>query len=125
LLAHPAFQISDHWRTEFPPNSAALLGTLAIDRAFDLEQGVDATDRLKGQRRDRYRGFTLRFATGILGYIRHDEERAAGMDPAGRLQDRPRFAIRLVKPVVSAISVGLENPIPHRLAGSIFASTRN
>jgi hypothetical protein len=67
----------------------------------------------------------LRFATGILGYIRHDEERAAGMDPAGRLQDRPRFAIRLVKPVVSAISVGLENPIPHRLAGSIFASTRN
>ena len=32
------------------------------------------------------------------------------MDPAGRLQDRPRLAIRLVQLVVSAISVGLENP---------------
>ena len=29
--AHPAFQIGDQWRTEFPPDSAALLGTLAID----------------------------------------------------------------------------------------------
>ena len=54
--------------------------------------------------------FALRLATGILGHIRHDEERAAGMDPAGRFQDRPRLAIGLVELVVSAIGVGLENP---------------
>ena len=41
--------------------------------------------------------FALRLATGILGHIRHDEERAAGMDPAGRFQDRPRLAIGLVE----------------------------
>ena len=62
------------------------------------------------RRGDRCRGFALRLATGILGQIRHDEEWAAGVDPAGRLQDRPRLAIRLVQLVVSAISVGLENP---------------
>jgi hypothetical protein len=44
LLAHPAFQIRDQWRTELLPDSAVLLGTLVIDRAFDLEQGVDPAD---------------------------------------------------------------------------------
>ena len=90
-------------RTELLPDSAALLGTLAIDRAFDLEQGVDATDCLKGQWRDRCRGFALRFAMGILGHIRHDEEGAAGMDPAGGFQDRAWIAIQLVQLVVSAM----------------------
>jgi hypothetical protein len=47
---------------------------------------------------------------GILGHIRHDEEGAAGMDPAGGFQDRAWIAIQLVQLVVSAISVGLENP---------------
>src|SRR5437867_5518477 len=61
-------------------------------------------------RRDRRRGFALRLATGILGHIRHDEERTAGMHPAGCFQDRPRFAIGLVQLVVSAVCVSLENP---------------
>src|SRR4030088_1947137 len=74
----------------------ALLGTLAIDGAFDLEQGVDAPDCLQGQRRDRPRGLALCLATGVLGQIRHGEERAAGMDPAGCFQDRARFVIGLV-----------------------------
>ena len=88
LLAHPAFQAGHQWGTEFLPDGAALRSTLAIDRSFDLEQRIDATDRLKGKRRDRCRGFALRLTTGILGEIRHDEERAAGVDPAGRFQNR-------------------------------------
>jgi hypothetical protein len=96
LLAHPAFQISDQWGAQLLSDGAALPGTLAIDRSFDLEQGVDTPDRLKCNRRDWCRGFALRLATGILGKIRHDEERAAGMHPAGRFQDRPGFAIGLV-----------------------------
>src|SRR4030088_163390 len=96
LLAHPAFQISDQWRAELLTDGPALLGTLAIDGAFDLEQGVDAPDCLQGQRRDRPRGLALCLATGVLGQIRHGEERAAGMDPAGCFQDRARFVIGLV-----------------------------
>src|SRR6266404_1673420 len=49
-------------------------------------------------------------AGGDLGHIRHDEERTAGMHPAGCFQDRPRFAIGLVQLVVSAVCVSLENP---------------
>src|ERR1017187_8864296 len=48
LLAHPAFQIGGQWRTLLPADNPALLGTLAIDRAFDLEQGVNAPDCLHG-----------------------------------------------------------------------------
>ena len=89
LLAHPAFQIGDQWRAELLADNSALLGTASIDRAFDLEQGIDAPDRLERQRRDCCRRLALRLATGILGLIRHDEERAAGMDPAGRFENRP------------------------------------
>src|SRR6516225_7269749 len=44
-----------------------------------------------------------------LGQISQDKERAAGVRPAGGLQDRPRLAIGLVEPVVAAVSVGLED----------------
>jgi hypothetical protein len=33
-----------------------------------------------------------RLATGVLGQVRHDEERTAGMNPAGGFQDWPRLA---------------------------------
>src|SRR5208282_3280449 len=62
------------------------------------------------QRRDCCWRFAVRLATGILGHIRHDEEWAPGMDPAGRFQDRPWLAVGLVELVVAAVSVSLENP---------------
>jgi hypothetical protein len=74
---------------ELLANSSSLIGGLAIDRALDLEQGVDAPNRLKRNWRDRRCGFALRLATGILGHIRHDEERAAGMNPTRGFQMVP------------------------------------
>jgi hypothetical protein len=52
----------------------------------------------------------LCLATGILGQIRHDEERAAGMDPAGRFENRSWFAIGVVELVVTTVSVSPEDP---------------
>jgi hypothetical protein len=52
LLAHPAFQIRDQWRTELLPDSAALLGTLVIDRAFFCGGG----NRMRKFRRDQVCG---------------------------------------------------------------------
>jgi hypothetical protein len=52
----------------------------------------------------------LRLATGILGQIRQNEERAAGMDPAGRFENRSWFAIGLVELVVTTVRVSLEDP---------------
>jgi hypothetical protein len=64
----------------------------------------------------------LRFAPGIRREISQDEERPAGMRPAGRLDDRPRLAIGLVQLVVAAISVGLENPgIAGQMPGGMLA----
>ena len=94
LLAHPALQVGDQRCAELLADSPALLGALAIDRALDLEQGVDAPDRLQRQRRDRRRRFALRLAAGILGDIGHDEERATGVDPTRGLQDRARACDR-------------------------------
>jgi hypothetical protein len=42
LLAHIGFQIGDERRALRLANSLSLVGALAIDRALDLEQGVDA-----------------------------------------------------------------------------------
>jgi hypothetical protein len=47
LLAQPFFQIGDQGRAQFLPNRPALLGALAIDRAFDVKQGVNAVNRLQ------------------------------------------------------------------------------
>jgi hypothetical protein len=49
----------------------------------------------------------LRLATGVLGQIRHHEERTPGMDPTGSFKDLARRAGRLVE---LAIAVSLEDP---------------
>jgi hypothetical protein len=53
------------------PNGAALLGAVAIDRALDVKEGVNARDRLQRQRRDYAGGLALRLAAGIGSDIGH------------------------------------------------------
>jgi hypothetical protein len=45
LLAQPDFEIGDQRCARFLPDRPAPFGALAIDRAFDFEQGVDARRR--------------------------------------------------------------------------------
>jgi hypothetical protein len=59
-------QIGDQRSTQFLPDGAALLDTVAVDRPFDLEQGGDTSDCLKRDRRDRCRGFPLARNAGRL-----------------------------------------------------------
>jgi hypothetical protein len=82
---------------------------LAIDLAFDIEQGVDATDRVQCDRRDDGRCLALRFSPGAGSQIGQDEEPAAGVDPARRFQNQARLASLFIKLVVSAIRIGLED----------------
>jgi len=44
-------QIGDKGGAVLLPNGAALLGAVAIDRALDVKQGVNAPDRLQRQLR--------------------------------------------------------------------------
>jgi hypothetical protein len=59
---------------------------LAVDAAFDIEQGVDALDRFESDWRDRRR---LLAAPGIGRDIRQLEELPAGMRPTEGGGDRP------------------------------------
>ena len=110
LLAHPGLQIGDERRAEFLADGLAPFGALSVDRPLDVEQGVDPADHFQRQGRDHCRRLALSLATGVLGQIGHDEERASGVDPAGRFEDRARRAAGLVELAVAAIGVGLEDP---------------
>ena len=108
LLAHPGFQIGNERRAEFLADRLAPFGALAVDRPLDLEQSIDPADHFQRQRRDHCRLLALSLATRVLGQIRHHEERATGVDPTGRFQDRARRAARLVELAIAAVGVGLE-----------------
>ena len=110
LLAHIGFQIGDERRALRLANSLSLVGVLAIDRALDLEQSVDAAHDLHGDGRDDDLLLSGRFAPRVLLKIRHGEERAPGMDPTGRFPDKPRTSLGLVELDVSSEGVGLEDP---------------
>ena len=66
----------------------ALLGALAIDRALDLEQSVDAAHDLDRYRRERYLGPPAGLAARVLLDVGEHEELAPRMRPARRLPDR-------------------------------------
>ena len=110
MLAQPDFEIGDQKGAQFLADRPALRGARPIDCAFDVEQGVDAADGLQCQRRDHRRRFALDFAAGIRGDVGQGKERAPGMGPASRRDDRARFAVRVVQFVIAAEGVGLEDP---------------
>ena len=53
LGAHPGLQRRDQIGGDLAPDAQTLVGPLAVDVALDVEDGVDAPDRLQGDRRDR------------------------------------------------------------------------
>ena len=83
-----------------------LFGTLTVDAAFNIEQGVDALDRFERNRRDR-RG--LLAAPGIGRDIRQLEELPAGMCPTEGGGDRSPRARGIVELVVAAVGVSLQD----------------
>jgi hypothetical protein len=97
-------------RAELLPDGLALIGTLAVDRPLNLEQRIDAAHDLKRQRRDHRCLFALGFAPSVFHEIRHDEERAPGVDPARGFEDIPGTSSGRVELAISAIGVGLEYP---------------
>jgi hypothetical protein len=53
LDAHPSFERRDQIDADLAPHAQALVGVPAVGLALDVEDGVDAPDRLQGDRRDR------------------------------------------------------------------------
>src|SRR5258705_12710883 len=105
-LPERGFQGRHKGRTLLSAYSQTLFGALAVDAAFDIEQGVDALDRFESDWRDRRR---LLAAPGIGRDIRQLEELPPGMCPAQCGRNRSLRARRIVELVVPAIGVGLQD----------------
>ena len=106
LGPQPLFQIRQKWRTLLLPDPPTLLGAQAVDRALDLEQRVDALDRLQGNRRDRRR---LPAAPGIGRNVGELEELPSGVSPA---QGRCDWSLRtggIIEAVVATVGIGLQD----------------
>jgi hypothetical protein len=86
LLTQPGFQRHHKRRALFLAHPKTLFGALAVDTAFDIEQGVDALDRFERDWRDHRRALA---APGIGRDIRQLEELSAGMRPTEGSGDGP------------------------------------
>src|SRR3954467_6926983 len=85
LLAHIGFQIGDERRALRLADSLSVVGTLAIDRALDGEECVDAAHDFDRNRREGDLLLASSLTSRVFLKIRHGEERAPGMDPTERL----------------------------------------
>ena len=94
LAAHPGLELGDQRGDLGLPDRETGAGVEAVDRPLGVEDGVDADDRLAGERRDRRR---LLAAAGGGGDVGELEELAPAMRPAQRLGDRPGRAVRRVE----------------------------
>ena len=108
LFAHPYVETGDKRSALLLARGFALIGAEPVDATLDLEQSVDALNRLQRDRREP-RFSCPRLALGIGLDISQNEELAPAMAPARRLEDRTGTAAWLVKLLVAAIGVGLQN----------------
>jgi hypothetical protein len=106
LLTQPGFQRRHKRRALFLAHPKTLFGALAVDTAFDIEQGVDALDRFERDWRDHRRALA---APGIGRDIRQLEELSAGVGPTKGGSDRSRRARGIVQLVVAAVGVSLQD----------------
>jgi hypothetical protein len=124
LGAHPDFEIGDHRGALLLPCGFAGGNVQAVDRAFDVEQGVDLADSLQRQRRDGRWCSVRRPSPGAGFDIGQHEELAPGMAPAGGFEDRPGTSVRFVQLAVSAIGVSLQDAaIVRQMALGMFTGS--
>ena len=88
----------DQRRDALAANGQTLFRGKSIDLALDVEDRVDALDRLQSERRDRGL-LAKRLIARIGGDVREHEELAPPVAPARGFHDRPRGPARRIEPV--------------------------
>ena len=110
LLAHVDPELLDKRFAQFLASRPALLGTLAVDRPLDVEQGIDTVHDLDRDRRERNRFLARSPPPGVLLNIGHGEERTPGVSPAPHLRDRTGTSFGQIERAIPVKGVGLEQP---------------
>ena len=90
----------------FLARGASLVGTAAVNGALDLEQRIQAPDRLQRDRRDR---FAFLAFSRILLDVSQLEEAPPRMGQAKRRSDRRRFLLRIEQRFEAAVAIGLQD----------------
>src|SRR5690606_31866742 len=104
VVTQPDLELDEKGCTLILADRQALWRAQPVDGALDIEQGVDALDRLQRNRRDRRR----HFATPRVGRdIGQFEELTSGVSPAECRDDLARRTGLIIKAVVAAIGVHL------------------
>src|SRR6476659_7943056 len=90
----------------FLAHGAPLVGAAAIDGALDLEQRIDASDRLQRDRRDR---FALLAFPSILLDVSQLEEAPPRMGKAKRRRNRPHRLLWVEQRLEAVVAIGLQD----------------
>jgi hypothetical protein len=110
LLAHPDFKLGNERPRSFTAHGKPLRRRFAVNAAFDLEENVDTTYSLAGDRR--------------LSLFHQVDKLPPAVAPAGRFKDRSRLPLSLVELVVSIKGIGLhEAHIAGKMALRMFPGT--
>src|SRR5918994_3914788 len=106
LVAQPDLKLGHQGGALISAHLETLNGGAAVDEALDLEQSVDAPHGLKRDRRD-HDGVLA--APRIGSDVGELEELPACMRPTECWRDRALRTAGVVKPVVAAVSIGLQD----------------
>ena len=90
LAAHPALEFSNQDRALLLTNTQTRIRVEAVDAPLNVKDGVDASDRLQCDRRDRRRSFAPARIGCDVGQF---EELASRVRPAQRLRYYPWISI--------------------------------
>src|SRR5829696_1474019 len=106
LVPEPDLEVGHQGGALLSAHLETLSSGAAVDDALDLEQSVDAPHRFKRDRRD-HDGVLA--APRIGGDVGELEELPACMRPTECRRDRALRAAGVVRPVVAAVGIGLED----------------
>lgn len=123
-LDHPALELGEQRRAPLLAHGVALGWRQAVDRAFDIEQGIDALHGFDRQWIDQVGLLAARLLARRRFDIGQLEHFAPAVGPAAGFHNRRRLTTRRIEIAITAKGIGLQNAAPAgEMRRGMFAST--
>src|SRR6202043_1606909 len=106
LTQQPGVHVLEKRLALFLAHGAPLVGATAVDGALDLEQRIEAPDRLQRDRRDR---LALLSFPSIFLNVSQLEEAPPRMGKAKRRRNRQRLLLRVEQRFEAVVAIGLQD----------------
>ena len=106
LTQQPGVHVLEKRLALFLAHGAPLVGATAVDGALNLEQRIEASDRLQRDRRDR---FSLLAFPSIFLDVSQLEEAPPGMGKAKRRRNRPHLLLWVEQRLEAVVAIRLQD----------------